>query len=179
MNLTMPYLESLRNFLFRRKLNAALSSTPRDLPENHFQNIRSIGVVFHATELKVREIAMELEQKLKDAGKRPKLLGYFNQDLEGLSFPFHYFTVKDLYFYFIPKSKDVEHFVNEKFDILINLDLEQTDPILYVCAISNARFKAGPANAPPEIFDLMVDPKTPMDFEGYLEEIRKTFNRLY
>lgn len=170
----MPYLESLRRFFYNRKLNSFQQTNLHAMQEGHFKRIKQVGIVFDATDLHNREVAMSLKTKLKDAGKRSKLLGYFNQDLDGLSFPFDYFTIKDLSFSYIPKSPTVQDFIKEPFDLLISLDLELIKPILYVCAASKAVFKIGPAHADSKFFDLMIDPKTPGDFDSYIQETRKT-----
>jgi hypothetical protein len=170
----MPYLESLRRFLYNRKLNSFQQTNLHAMQEGHFKRIKQVGIVFDATDLHNREVAMSLAANLRDVGKRPRLLGYFKQDLDGLSFPFDYFTVKDLSFSYIPKSPKAQAFINEPFDLLISLDLEMIRPILYVCAASKAVFKIGPAQADTKFFDLMIDPKTPGDFDSYIKETRKT-----
>lgn len=174
----MPYLESLRKFLFRRRLSSFNSTNLHKAGEGHFNKIRSIGIVFDATDLDTRERVMLFAKRQKEGGSKVKLLGFFNKKLDDISFSFPYFSLKDINFFYIPKSDAVDEFIREPFDVLICLDLQVQDVILYISAASQAIFKIGPGQEHSRYFDLLVDLKPSEGLEGYIKTIKETFNKI-
>lgn len=174
----MPYLDSLRKFLFKRRLKAFKTTNLHKVQEGHFKKIANIGVLFDATELDVRERIIQFAERQKEGGRRVKMLGFFNKKIDGISFSFPYFSLKDLNFAYIPKSREISDFVSEPFDVLICLDLQLRDPILYVSAASKAYFKIGPGSADSRFFDLMIETNSQDSLEEYIQTVKDTFNKI-
>jgi hypothetical protein len=70
---------------------------------------------------------------------------------------FDFFCKNDLNWYYKPVSSQTEKFINEPFDILINLSLEYQFPIHYVCSASKASFKTGRYSPTDTSLDFMID----------------------
>jgi hypothetical protein len=80
---------------------------------------------------------------------------------------------EELNFFYHPVSNDTNKFVNNKFDVLIDINFEKLLPLQYISSLSNAGFKVGlfeseTGNTP---FDLMMDLKSPVNIEDYLNQV--------
>ncbi|PTN09655.1 DUF6913 domain-containing protein [Mangrovibacterium marinum] len=67
------------------------------------------------------------------------------------------FGKNDFSFMGTPKNPEVATFINEKFDLLIDISLSDKLPVQIVRALSGASFKTGWSMATPNFFDLCVD----------------------
>ncbi|MBN2807004.1 MAG: hypothetical protein JXR22_10135 [Prolixibacteraceae bacterium] len=80
----------------------------------------------------------------------------------------------DLNFWGLPSKENVQVFVNQPFDLLINLLPSPFDPADYVCSQSIARLKV--ARYPlGEVYDLIIRHDEP-ELNTYINEIVKTLN---
>ena len=142
------------NFTFKRKL-ADLKKQPKK-PVN-FKSAHAVGILFDGTNSfnydKVKGYAKQLEA----AGKTVEVLGFVNESVKDKVYPFKAFNNKDLNWFEIPASKEVEYFINRKFDLLLGLHVDTHMPLEYVAALSNAGLKVGRVNKNLECYDLMID----------------------
>lgn len=89
----------------------------------------------------VEEVALEL----KKANKKVRLLA-FTSDQTLKTTPnnnIELISSADVNWNFIPKREKIINFVNNEFDILINLCTEICFPLVYVTALSKSLFKVG------------------------------------
>ncbi|MDX1408405.1 MAG: hypothetical protein R3330_09735 [Saprospiraceae bacterium] len=172
-------LEKIGNFIYSRAIGRYRSTNLHQIGEGHFENIRSVGIIFNASDPATYETILGLRDRLQQRDKEVQLLGYFPIDEEDVG-PQHfgYFTRKHLNFAQLPKSDIVKQFIARPFDVLINLDPQHHKPVAYICAASRALFKIGPGGGNPTHFDLMIDMKESFDLQRYIKDIRHTFNLL-
>ena len=106
-----------------------------------------------------------------------KILGYF----PGNNLPNQYTAIRylsiikkeELNFFYHPVSSETNSFINNRFDILIDLNFKKLFPLQYISSLSNAGFKVGlfeseNRNTP---FDLMMELKSPVNVENYLNQV--------
>ncbi|MBN1158017.1 MAG: hypothetical protein JXA61_01440 [Bacteroidales bacterium] len=138
---------------------------------------RKIGVIYNATELNSFEIIRDLAKRISEHDVEVSILGYvqsknlIDQYLYRKGFDF--FHKGNLNWYHKPCSDITDKFMNEPFDILIDLSLENHYPIQYITALSPARFKAGRYTPEDNILDLMID------IEKEKAEMRKLQSEIY
>jgi hypothetical protein len=106
-----------------------------------------IGILFNVSEMRNEEIVKRLVKHLVKQGKRVKALGYVDLK-KRLNIPmstlrFDYFTSKEVDFGFMPNSMASQHFTEERFDLLIDLDLENDFPLQCISKLSQAKCKVG------------------------------------
>ncbi len=65
-------------------------------------------------------------------------------------------TTEDLNWWGLPRPDKVDEFIKIKFDLLLNIALEQSLVLDYITALSNARFKVGWSPEPQNYFDLNI-----------------------
>lgn len=124
----------------------------------NFDKAETVGLLFDATELNNREIVLKFAKSLEKKGKKVRLLGFVNikEETDNLAFP--NFNQKNLNLALLPtKSNDAQEFMKRDFDILINLSLDETEPLEYIAALSNAKYRVGPYTERTVCYELMVD----------------------
>lgn len=168
-------LTRIKQILYNIKLKRYRSTNLHLLPDDHFQNINSIGLVFDATPEKDHKSVIKFQKRLKAEGRDVQLLGFFNQKEEPGPQPFSYFNTEGVGFALTPKSDIAKQFIEHPFDVLINLDYNCNTTINYICAASRALFKIGPASGNPNHFDLMIDLGKDYQMHHFIREIRSTF----
>ena len=106
-----------------------------------------------------------------------KIFGYFpGKNLPDQYTAIRYLTcIKDdeINFFYHPVSSESTIFIQQRFDVLIDINFDKLLPLYYISSLSNAGFKVGlleseGTNAP---FDLMMEIKTPVDIDNYLDQI--------
>lgn len=122
---------------------------------------KKIGIIYNATELTSFEIIKDFAKKMSDYKATISVLGYVHSknliDHYLYRKGFDFFYKGNLNWYQKPCSDVTEKFINESFDILINLSLEDYYPIQYITALSPAKFKAGRYTPDDVVLDLMID----------------------
>ncbi len=172
-------LTRIQQILYDIKLKRYRTTNLDSLPDNHFQNIKSIGVVFDATPDKDHKPILKFQSNLKAEGRDVSVLGFFNQKEEPGPQPFSYFNLEGIGFALTPTSDVAKQFIEHPFDVLINLDYNCNTTINYISAASRALFKIGPATGNPNHYDLMIDLGDNYQMEFFIKEIRNTFNLIH
>jgi hypothetical protein len=122
---------------------------------------KNIGIIYDATEYISFEIVRDLVKQLSNISISIKVLGYVDSkkliDHYLYRKGFDFFCKNDLNWYYKPVSSQTEQFINEPFDILINLSLDYKFPIHYISSASKAFFKAGRYSLTDASLDFMID----------------------
>ena len=153
----MEILEQTRIRLHQRLLRKGLPTHQVKRSTVFFENAKSVGVLFDATSLEERNTVLQFVDKMKQQDKQVKLLGFFNEKLKTSGFSFQYFNKKQLDWALRPKSEEVDSFIKQPFDLLINISKKSILPLDYIAALSKARFRVGPFTENTFCYDLMVD----------------------
>lgn len=96
---------------------------------------------------------------------------FFLKSRLGLDF----FTVHDLNFYAFPNNIVVRNFINESFDIILDLTANKIIPLRLILYFSKSPFKVGSfSNENKPFYDLMIE----TDPGDYLEYIKQVVNYL-
>ena len=86
-----------------------------------------------------------------------------------------FFKVEDLNYYAFPNNVIVRNFINESFDILVDLTANKVIPLRLILHFSNSLFKVGSfSNENKKFYDLMIE----TDPGDYLEYVKQVFNYL-
>jgi hypothetical protein len=138
----------------------------------NLQNAHHIGVIYYLDDTPTFDKVSAFVKDLQDDGKKVKAIGYVEskiltgQFLPRLSYDFLY--PSGLSWNLKPAASQAKDFIETKFDILIDLGMDYTLPLLYLGGLSQAGFKVGlesPVRA--NYLDLMI--KLPE--KGTLEEL--------
>lgn len=174
----MAFIDNLKEKLYQRQLKR-MAETKTHLSCN-LETARSIGIIFNASNEKEREIVLEYKRHLqREHRKKVRLLGY--KDIKELSGeePFPCFCNKDLNWNQAPKREDILDFINEPFDLLLALHMDDSVPLEFIAATSAAKFRIGHyREEKADCYDLLLYGKGKslrafiQQTESYLEKIQ-------
>ena len=128
----------------------------------NLEEAKTIGIVFDATENANFELVKKYISYLKELKKRVKAIGFFNTKVTPpmaySKLEYDFFSLKDLAWNNIPKNIYVKNFIEDHYDILLDLNLNDSFPLRYISTLSRAKFKVGKSSKwNSSIFDLMLD----------------------
>lgn len=143
----------------------------------HAQNIGIVVTIQNQQELNEVEA---LATTLKTANKKVRLLGFLSNKTLKLTHNSHIELIseEDIEWNYVPKKEKIINFVNNEFDILINLCTEICFPLMYVTALSKSLFKVG-AYFPKQaaIFDFMIDTQQ-HSISGFSAELKYYLDKI-
>lgn len=174
----MRFFSKIQSYFFKSHLNKKLSQIKSNRPSVEFDYAESIGIVFDATDSKNRIKVMDYAQSLIKNGKQVKLLGSVKSKEKELTFPFSFFCQREVNWKMIPESPEVDKFLKNDFDILINLYLGKNNPIEYISAISKANLRVGPYSDNTNSYDLIIDTPIGTDLEHLIKQVNFFLNRI-
>ena len=178
----MKLFRNIRLKIAHSRLSRKSAKLKRKVTFRNLNSIKSIGIVWDASKPEDFPVLAKFYQKMQEKNTSVTILGYF----PGAVLPDQYTALRyltcikkpELDFFFIPKSKDAEIFIQKPFDILIDINFDGVFPLLYIYTLSNASLKVGIPFSDPETspFDLMIDIKKPVSVDKYLDQVLHYLN---
>jgi hypothetical protein len=150
--------ESLRTSLARRAIRHWLSTAQRKRAVHNLNTAKTVGILFEASNEKIRKEATEWAEQLTKQGKKVKLLGFFNTPKPPVEAPaYDSFFAKETGFNYQPSAAKVKTFIQESFDILLDLNFTELPALAWAAAQSKAAMKIGRTSNWPCDHDLQLD----------------------
>ena len=168
----------LKSKLANRILNSKLSSVNREKKVFNLDSAQTAGILWESNQKDSFDL---LEKELRTAKIKTVGLCYFQSKKAVIPEEINGFTRKQTTWSGIPKTTRAEDFIQQKFDLLIDLTRQNFFPLVYVTALSEATFKIGSSGFAVNYFDLNIEfreqPETSELTEQilyYLRRINKT-----
>jgi hypothetical protein len=178
MYIYMAFIDNLKEKMYQRQVKRLAGSKKHT--SCNFRDAKSIGIIFNAGNEKERDIVLEYKKRLeRDHRKKVRLLGF--KDVKELTAQEIYpcFCNKDIGWNQAPKREDILDFIEEPFDLLLALHMEDCPPLEFIAATSAAKFRIGHyREEKADYYDLLLygKGKTLRAFisqtESYLEKIQ-------
>jgi hypothetical protein len=175
----MEIFRNLRLGNGRAILQRRMSKNKRVVQYTNFVNVRTIGIVWDASNLSEFASLNRFHQKMQDAHIDVRIFGYFS----GKILPDQYTALRylvcirkdELSRFYLPESKEATDFINTPFDVLIDINLTKELALTYVTSLSKAKiriglFEKGSAKQP---YEIMLELNPPIDIDNYLAEVIK------
>jgi hypothetical protein len=157
----MKWADNIKARIGRQKLADKTGTANRKITLCTLSEAKNIGIIYDATEYISFEIVRDLVKQLSSTSVSIMVLGYVDSkkliDHYLYRKGFDFFCKNDLNWYYKPVSSQTEQFINEPFDILINLSLDYKFPIHYISSASKASFKTGRYSLDDNSLDFMID----------------------
>lgn len=173
----MELFRNLRLNLGKSSLSGKAARTKRKSVYTNFQDIKSIGIVWDASNTEDFRSLSRFHQKMSEKNIEISIFGYYT----GKDLPAQYTAIRYLNclkkeetdFFYRPVTASASEFIDRQFDLLIDINFKNLFTLLYVSTLSRARFKVGLSGSNPETspFDLMISAKSTIDIESYLEQV--------
>jgi hypothetical protein len=169
-------IRKIREKLGEKQLQRALKIHVRQKEFLNIEHVRSVGIIFDATDKQEFDRIKNYVSKLKQAGKTVRGIGFYDakqipEDLSYSKSDFDLFNAKEVQGLGTPSSPYIKSFITEVRDLLIDVNLKNKFPLRYIAAMSYARCKVGidmPENA--MIHDILVSVDPAQGTEKYLQQ---------
>lgn len=141
-----------------------------------FNTIKTVGILFDATNPDDFELVKRYVLYLREHRKKVKALGFFSTkqipDMAFSKLEYDFFSTKDLNWFGKPSSMVIQNFIDEEYDLLIDLNINDHFPLKYISALSKANFKVGKFNEKGiEIYDMMIDSDNTKTLKYFLRQV--------
>lgn len=142
----------------------------------NFNTIKTVGILCDATNPEDFELLKRYVIYLREHRKRVKVIGFFSAkripELTYSKLEYDFFSKKELNWFGKPSSVIIENFINEEWDLLIDLNIKDHFPLKYISALSKANFKVGKFNEKEmEIYDMMIDSDNTKTLKYFLRQV--------
>ena len=175
----MELFRTLRLRLGSALLAKKAARLRRDVRYTSFENVKSIGLVWDASRPAEFGSLSRFHQKMEEMKKEVKIFAYF----PGKNLPDQYTAIRylscirkdELSKLYLPVTSEANAFINNRYDVLIDLNFDKHLPLLYITAVSKARLKVGlfEKNGSASSFDLMMELSAPVDIDSYLSQVTR------
>ena len=174
----MKFIEDIRKYFGKRLLKSKMDS-PRKPAVHNFSDATSVAVLYREKGESFYILVKQYVKYLRDEhGIRDIMALAYIEDKKALphyhvhKLKYDYFTGADLSWRLEPSCDQVEKFVNQQFDILIDFEKEPSLPLRFVLAESKAAFKVGYYHEDNEPFyDMMLAAGENDTFDEYIKQI--------
>jgi len=171
----MKFLINFRIWVGRLILKRLIKTRHRHKKVFNLRTAQTIGIVYDATSTNHFDAILEFTKELAKRKLTIYVLGY----IRGKEIPdkylfkkdHSYFFKKDINWYSRTNHPDAVKFMNQKFDILIDLHLYRDFVFDFIVGMSLARFKVGRFSEGPNYYDLMIQVKGEPTFEYFIQQV--------
>jgi len=154
-------LKKLFNSYIKKRLFLAYRRQHRVVSIISLASAQSVGILWNPTDEESIESYEALRKILSERGIKSFGLAYISNKREEETMS----TVSNSWlinrsstsFFGRPKSGDAVHFLQQEFDILIDLSMTKSVALQYILIYSAARFKVGWRSTDPNLYDLEID----------------------
>lgn len=167
----MSLLQTIKNRFFNRSLQQLGKQSRTDRKFLGFEKANNIGILFDATDLNSRDFALQYANQLDKRGKKVKLLGFFDSKLDDANFTFKYFNRKSLDWAGRPNGEAIREFIEQAFDLMINLDTVSKPQAEYVSALSRAHLRVGPFTEHTFCYELIIDNSDARSLKTFVQQM--------
>lgn len=176
-------LGSIRTYFFEKEKKKRQRSGAQGPIGFQLNRKNHYGLVVDASNPDDRIVVTAFAEELRREGNRVKILGYVDGRMESLSLSFDIFTSADLSRVSkVPKNPLAESFMEQPFDVLINLSIKENHKALeYICSVSKAAFRIGPwyHHTNPNPYDLCIDAGETATLKEWINELMHTLQKIY
>lgn len=143
----MNVIRHLKELAFDKHLKNKSAMLQRERRQFDGAGAISVGLLYHFSDEETDKMVTEFVSELRDNNRKVTVLGHYNSSV----LP-EYYSQKIDWDIVVPQSVNwfhkpvapfVKSFCDQEFDILIDLTMEDIQPILYAGALSRAHFKTG------------------------------------
>lgn len=179
----MKLINKIRYRIARRNLHSDHQKTIRVRKPYSLDSAQFVALLYHLPDEDTYKKVEEFIKGLNELNIKVKVACY--TDLKIIP---HYFipkllqdiiTSKDVNWYFQPVKPFVKDFLDEEFDLLIDLSLSEHFPLLYLAAKSKAGLKIGRFDEEhQDYYDLMIDVPQDASIEFFIEQVMHYLNKI-
>jgi len=170
------YLDKIKKLIGKLSLKRNLRKNNRQVKVHNFNSAQTVGIIFNSPDEASFSIVKNFLSFLANNNLKVFALGFVPEKKipknlllrKGINF----FCKKDLNWFYKPKNEVIHQFMQQHFDILIDLSLKEYFPLYYIGQLSNSSFKIGRQSEKYQYQDLMIDIGKNHSIEYLIEQIK-------
>ena len=134
----MSLLKNIKLAIANRALKLELQDTTGERLPNKFSfdKVKTVGILFDATNPDDLEIVKRYVVYMREHRKKVKAIGFFNtKEIPSLAYSkleYDFLSAKELNWYGKPNSAVVKNFIQEEYDLLIDLNVHDHFVLKYI-----------------------------------------------
>lgn len=170
--------KKIKQWFANNALKKELEADPRIIQQTRFNffGVRTVGILFDASNPEDFELVKRYVVYLREHAKKVKVMGYFSaKQIPALTYSkleYDFFSSKEVNWFGKPTTHIIDNFINEEFDLLIDLNIHDHFPLKYISALSKAKFKVGKYKEEDEsIFDMLIDADNTQTLKYFLRQV--------
>lgn len=174
----MSIVKNIKRSLAENSLKTELNSSGRiRIPHKFsFESAKTVGILFDATNSEDYELVKRYVVYLREHRKKVKVIGYFStKDIPALTYSkleYDFFSAKEVNWLGKPSSVVINNFIQEEWDLMIDLNVHDHFPLRYIASMSKAKFKVGKYKEEDEsIYDMMIDSDGTKTLKYFLRQV--------
>ena len=160
-------------------LNRKLKKLKRKVRSHNFTTAKTAGIIFNAPDKKSFEAIKKFLSFLSDNNLKVIALGYIPAQKIPEEFlmwnSVNFYCNTDLNWYYKPKNVIINEFINQSFDILFDLSIDEYFTTNFIGNLSKANFKIG-KQRPNSYHDLVIDINKNNSIKYLIDQIRHYLN---
>lgn len=171
-------LDSIKRAIAERSLKSELDANARVRTSHKFsfESVKTVGILMDATNAEDYELVKRYVVYLREHRKKVKVIGYIStKNIPALTYSkleYDFFSLKELNWMGKPSSVVINNFINEEWDLLIDLNVHDHFPLRYIASVSKAKFKVGKFKEEDEnIYDMMIDSDGTKTLKYFLRQV--------
>jgi hypothetical protein len=157
------------------KINSEAKLVSRNKAVFNIGDAKTIGILFQFTTPEDFELLKKYVLYLRDMKKKVKALVYYTgkeePNVQYSKVDYDLFSRKSHNWFGKPTDHIVTNFIEEEYDILIDLNFSKESVLTYIAATSRARFKVGQLEPNDTIHDLLIDSPTEKGLKFFLRQV--------
>lgn len=173
----MSLFKKIKQFFANNTIKDQLSEK-RSIGLNRFSfvGVRTVGILFDASNPEDYELVKRYVVYLREHAKKVKVLGYFSsKEIPAFTYSkleYDFFSAKETNWFGKPTTHIIDNFIEENYDLLIDLNIHDHFSLKYITALSKAKFKVGKYKEEDEnIYDMMIDADNTQTLKYFLRQV--------
>lgn len=178
-------MKAIEDFKYKQALKAlskVMASVSRRKMVQNLTTARNIGIVFNLPDQKTLDEVIALKKYFESLNINVQAIGYFPGKEVPQYFTMHskinIFDKNHINWYGKPESALVDSFVATDFDILMDINFDETIPTRWISSVSKAKFKVGALNYYNNPFDLIVTVDRSKGLSYFCEQAKQILYQL-
>jgi hypothetical protein len=167
--------DNIKNNYASRKIKSEAKNVSREKIPVNIDAAKTIGIAFQFTSNEDFELLKKYVIYLRELKKKVKAIGYYTSKEEPAvqysKVDYDFFGKKSHNWYGKPTDHIVNNFIEEEYDIFIDLNVNDEPVLTYVAAMSHARFKLGRFEENDYIHDLLFESPKEKGLKFFLRQV--------
>ncbi len=171
----MGVIDNIKNIYANRQIRSEAKNLVRQKEVCNIDDAKTIGIVFPFTDKEDFELLKKYVLYLRELKKKVKAIGYYKTKEEPYvqysKVDYDFFPKSSHNWYGKPTDHIVTNFIDEPFDIMIDINSNNDAVITYIAAMSKAKFKVGRFDENDFIHDLMFESPNEKGLKFFLRQV--------